>query len=97
MALSLDFDAVEIDERQAVGIFGPGNPNDKRLFYSDQLRMPGRRFPFTGDVRAKSLAAEKLLKRGYRILVCAIPVLTEIVAFEELLEPDDPLRLHTGQ
>jgi hypothetical protein len=96
MALRLDFECVEIDERFAVVIFGPGDTDNERLFRCYQLRVAGRRVPFAHDLRAEPFLVKEVTKHRDRILVRAVPVLPEIIPLEELFKSPNPFHLHRG-
>src|SRR5215510_15415656 len=95
-SLRVDFDSVEIDERQTVVIFAPGNSNDQGLFCGDEFCVARWRVPFAHDLRAESLGVEESPKCRHCVLVHAVPVFTEVVAFEESFQPADPFGLHRG-
>ena len=98
VALRLDFETVQIDKGKAVGIFGPGNTDNDSLLCGNQFRVARRGLPFARDVGAKPLAVEKFAESWHRVLEKAIPVFTEVIPFEDLFEPADPLCLHrSGQ
>ena len=97
MALRLDFECVEINQRFAVVIFGPGDPDNQRLLCRDQFRVPGGRFPFARDLRAETFPMKKLTEDRHSVLVSSIPVLTEIITFQEVFQPRNPFQFHRGE
>ena len=54
------------------------------------------RVPFAHDLCTESLGVEESSKRRYGVLVHAVPILAEVVAFEESFQPADPFRFHRG-
>src|SRR5215510_16088870 len=96
MALLLDFECVEINQRFAVVVFSPGDADNQGLLCRDQFRMPGRRFPFARDMRAETFPMKKLTEDRYSILVSAVPIFAEIIMFQELFQPRNPFQFHRG-
>jgi len=94
MALGLNNESVEIDERFAVVVFGPGNSHHERLLGSDEFGVARWRFPFAHELSVEAFSMEELSKRGNGILVSTVPVFSEVIAFEKLFELTNPFRLH---
>jgi len=90
MAFRVDFECVEVNQRFAVVIFGPGDANDQGLLCRDQFCVPGGRFPFACDMRAEALVMKILTENGDSVLVSAIPILTKIITLEEVFQPRNP-------
>ena len=97
MALQLDYESGEIHERTAVVVFSPGNSHNERLFNCNKFRIARFRIPFIHDVRSESFFVEVLPENRHSILVCAIPILPEIIAFEKSLQPLYQFVLHKIQ
>ena len=94
MELRLDNESVEIHKRPAVVIFTPWDADDDRMFRSNQFRVARGRIPFAHDERGVAFAVEESAKRRHGILICAVPVLSEIVRLEKSFEPLNQLVLH---
>jgi len=92
--LRLDNESVEIDERFAVVVFGPGNSHHERLLGGNQFGVARWRFPFAHELRVEAFSMKELSKRGNGILVSTVPVFSEVIAFEKLFELTNPFRLH---
>ena len=94
--LRVDFNPSEIDERAAVVIFAPWNPDDQRCLCGHQFRTTRGRIPFAHDVCGKTFRVEEAPKDWDRVLVCPVAILSEIITFEKLLEAVYPFTFHRG-
>ena len=92
--MRVDFDAAEIDDGAAVQIFGPWNSNDKPVFCRNEFRVARWRIPFAHNVGLETLALKELADCRDSVLICAVPVLPEIITLKKIFDSRDPLGLH---